>query len=152
MSYMSVNGNYKNSYGYNAALNSQRSQQNRTVRQNPEAKHRDCIHFAGGGIDSEEKAIMDRLYMYGCIPTGDKATDRAKLRRIEYERAKQDNYVSNKYLTVSAGECERIQERKKEKRKIANPEKLPKKQDERLGDKLKGEQVYLAIKMKKRDK
>ena len=144
MSDMSISNNYRSTY----SIYSQSA-----VRKNPKAERRDAVSFCGCvSVDSEEKAIMDRLYMYGCVPTGDKATDKAKLRRIEYEKAKQDNYVSNKYLTVSAGECERIQERKKENRKIANPEKVPKKQDERLGDKLRGEQIYLAIQMKqKRD-
>jgi len=142
MSNMSINSNYGNLY--NAKSNS-------AARKNPKAERRDTMSFCGcAAIDSEEKAIMDRLWMYGCVPTGDKATDKAKLRRIEFEKAKQDNYVSNKYLTVSAGECERIQERKKENRKIANPEKVPKKQDERLGDKLRGEQIYLAIQMKQK--
>ena len=99
-------------------------------------------------IDSEEKEIMDRLLAYGCTPTGDKATDRAKLRRIEEEKAKQDNYVSNKYLTVSQAECQRIQDRKKEKRKTDNPESSPSVQDKKQGAKFLGEQVFLAIKMK----
>ena len=142
MSNISINSNYRSTYNmyYQSA-----------ARKNPKAERRDTMSFCGcASVDSEEKAIMDRLWMYGCVPTGDKATDKAKLRRIEFEKAKQDNYVSNKYLTVSAGECERIQERKKENRKIANPEKVPKKQDERLGDKLRGEQIYLAIKMKEK--
>ncbi|MCR5266843.1 MAG: hypothetical protein K6E29_09680 [Cyanobacteria bacterium RUI128] len=99
-------------------------------------------------IDPEEKEIMDRLLAYGCTPTGDKTTDRAKLRRIEEEKAKQDNYVSNKYLTVSQAECQRIQDSKKEKRKINNPELSPQVQDKRQGAKFLGEQVFLAIKMK----
>jgi len=143
MSDLSINnfGNiYNNSY-YNSKKQAKISpKEKEALPQN--------ISFTGFCIDSEEQAIMDKLLSYGCIPTGDKATDRAKLHRIELEKAKQDNYVSNKYLTVSSSECERIQERKKEKRKIANPEKKPKKQDERLGEKLRGEQIYLAIKMR----
>jgi len=147
MSQISVNGNL---YGMNAALLNKKSAQKKAAETNPEVKRLDCMSFAGGKVDSEEEAIMDRLIAYGCSPTGDKATDRAMLHRIELERAKQDNYVSSKYLTVSTSECERIQERKKEKRKIGNPEKSPKKQDERLGDKIRGEQIYLAIQMKKK--
>jgi len=140
MSDMSINSNYRNVYNINS---------NSAVRKNPKAEKREVASFGGSClIDSEEKAIMDKLLSYGCIPTGDKATDRAKLHEIELERAKQDNYVSSKYLTVSTSECEKIQERKKENRKIANPEKSPEKQNERLGDKLRGEQIYLAIKMK----
>ena len=104
------------------------------------------------GIDSEEKEIMQRLLSYGCTPTGDKATDKARLRRIEEERAKQDNYVSNKYLTVSQSECQRIQDNKKNKKKINNPEKSVDIQDKRQGAKLMGEQIFLAIKMKDKKK
>lgn len=103
-------------------------------------------------IDSEEKEIMQRLLSYGCTPTGDKATDKARLRRIEEERAKQDNYVSNKYLTVSQSECQRIQDNKKNKKKINNPEKSVDIQDKRQGAKLMGEQIFLAIKMKDKKK
>lgn len=95
---------------------------------------------------------MQRLLSYGCTPTGDKATDKARLRRIEEERAKQDNYVSNKYLTVSQSECQRIQDNKKNKKKINNPEKSVDIQDKRQGAKLMGEQIFLAIKMKDKKK
>ena len=99
-------------------------------------------------IDSEEKAIMDRLLAYGITPTGNKTTDKAKLRRVELEKAKQDNYVSNKYVTVSQAECQRIQDNKKQKKEIANPDQSPKFQDKRQGAKILGEQVFLSIKMK----
>ena len=148
MSDMPVNSNYKNLCGF-STLKNNKSTKNDAVKENPKVKKLDCMSF-GIGIDSEEKAIMDRLIAYGCTPTGDKATDKAKLHRIELERAKQDNYVSNKYLTVSSSECERIQERKKDKKKIVNPEKKQTVQDRRLGEKLRGEQIYLAIKMKNR--
>ena len=144
MSDLSIN-NYGNIYN-NSSYNS-----NKQPKISPKEKEviPQKMSFAGFYVDSEEQAIMDKLLSYGCIPTGDKATDRAKLHRIELEKAKQDNYVSNKYLTVSSSECERIQERKKEKRKIANPEKKQTVQDRRLGDKLRGEQIYIAIKLKK---
>ena len=105
-----------------------------------------------GGIDTEEKEIMERLLAYGCTPTGDKSTDKAKLRRIEIQKAKEDNYVSDKYLTVSKAECEKIQEQKKSKRKLNNvvPECNIKgrKPDRQVGAELLGQQIYLAIQMK----
>ena len=111
--------------------------------------------FCGGyppPIDSEEQEIMRRLLAYGCTPTGDKATDKAHLRRIEEQKAKEDNFVSNKYLTVSQAECERIQERKKAERKLNNPEQDSKKQskfpDKQIGAETLGQQIYLAIQMK----
>lgn len=71
-------------------------------------------------IDSEEKAIMDKLYQYGCIPTGDKTTDRATLRRIEEEKVRQEignnpnaTISVNKYLTISQNFIEQIKFSKK---------------------------------------
>ena len=76
--------------------------------------------FSAPYIDSEEKEIMARLLAYGITPTGNKATDRATLKRVETEKAKQENIVSaNKFLTVSIAEQEQIQDKKKEKRKGA---------------------------------
>lgn len=104
--------------------------------------------YSFSSVDSEEKEIMRRLLAYGCTPTGNKATDKAQLRKIEIEKAKQDNYVSDKYLTVSRAECQKIQDNKRQKRKIDNPEKSPALQEKRQGAKLLGEQLFLAIKMK----
>lgn len=74
--------------------------------------------FAAPYVDSEEKEIAARLLAYGETPTGDKTTDRAKLHRIELEKAKQESTVSaSKFLTVSTSEQEKIQDKKKEKRK-----------------------------------
>ena len=102
-------------------------------------------------VDSEEKAIMDRLLAYGVTPTGDKATDKATLRRIEYEKAKQDNYVSNKYLTVSQAECQKIQDNKKLKRKQNNPEKQAEKSkmaENQTGATVLGQQLYAVLQLK----
>lgn len=107
--------------------------------------------FAPPLVDSEEKAIMDRLLAYGVTPTGDKATDKATLRRIEYEKAKQDNYVSNKYLTVSQAECQKIQDNKKLKRKQNNPEKQAEKSkmaENRTGATVLGQQLYAVLQLK----
>jgi len=76
--------------------------------------------FSSGSIDAEEKAIMDKLYEYGCIPTGDKQTDRATLRRIEEEKVRQEignnpnaNISPFKYLTISPSMIEQIKFSKK---------------------------------------
>lgn len=71
-------------------------------------------------IDAEEKEIIAKLLACGEAPTGDKTTDRAKLHRIEAEKAKQENTVSaNKFLTISTAEQENIQTKKKENKKLA---------------------------------
>ena len=78
--------------------------------------------FAAPYVDSEEQEIAAKLLALGETPTGDKTTDRAKLHRLEYEKAKQESTVSsNKFLTVSTAEQERIQDKKKEKRKETTP-------------------------------
>ena len=98
-------------------------------------------------IDEEEKRIMAKLYAYGYIPTGDKTTDKATLRRIEIEKAKQEDTVSDKFITVSRMEQEKIQAKKKEKRRENNPELY---KDKFEGSKALGEQIMLAIEMKKK--
>ena len=104
--------------------------------------------YCVSSIDSEEKEIMQRLLAHGITPTGNKTADKAKLRKIEEESAKQENIVSNKYLTVSTSEQESIQENKRNKRKNSNPEQSVNFSDKRVGAKAFGEQVFLAINMK----
>ena len=107
------------------------------------------ISFSIGFCDDEEqKRIALKLREYGIKPTGNKATDRATLRRIEIEKAKQESTVTNKFVTVSKQEQEKIQEIKKRKRKELNPE-LNK--DEFQGSEALGQQIYLAIKMNNSD-
>lgn len=96
-------------------------------------------------IDEEEKAIMRKLKQYGINASGRKSLDKAKLREIELREAQKEDCITNKFLTVTKGEQEKIQNKKKEKRKEANPEKYP---DSARGQKILGEQIYLAIKMK----
>jgi len=98
-------------------------------------------------VDSEEKEIMRRLLAYGVTPTGNKITDKAKLREIELEKAKNSNIVLPDLLTVTRQEQEKIQKNKKDKRK----EQLKDPKAETFeGSKALGEQIYLAIKMKKK--
>lgn len=76
--------------------------------------------FSTPYIDTEEQEIIVKLLACGETPTGDKTTDRAKLHRIEAEKAKQENTVSaNKFLTISTAEQENIQAKKKENKKLA---------------------------------
>ena len=97
-------------------------------------------------IDAEEKEIMRRLLAYGITPTGNKTTDKAKLRQIELEKAKTSNCILPDLLTVSRQEQEQIQKSKKDKKK----EQILQSDIEKFeGSKAKGEQIYLAIKMKK---
>lgn len=100
--------------------------------------------------DEEEKEIARRLLMYGETPTGDKGTDKAKLHRIEEQKAKENNSVTGKFLTVSRAEEERIQEKKKETKKLGNPDKTKSQlEHKKQGAKIMGEQIYQAIQMKK---
>ncbi len=111
--------------------------------------------FSGGGNDPELAAIMRKLKEYGIIPTGNKSTDKAALRRIEIEKAESESIVTGKFLTVTKSEEEKIQENKKNKRKennvnqISNPENIEK--NEKVLQAM-GEQIYLAIKMKQKSK
>ena len=86
---------------------------------------------------------------YGYRPTGNKNADKALLRKIELKIAKTENCVSSKFLTVTVSEQEKIQEKKKENRIETNPELY---QNTMKGQKLLGEQIMLAIEMKKKTK
>ena len=100
------------------------------------------------GIDAEELLIIQKLLAYGVTPTGDKSADREKLHQIEINKAKQLNYVSNEFLTVSSAEQEKIQERKKERRKEIYPEEKKEYRENFTGANALGEQIYLAVNMK----
>ena len=99
-----------------------------------------------GSGDFEQQEIARRLLAYGIKPSGNKTADRAKLREIELRKAKDSNCILSNLFTVSNQEQEKIQNAKKEKRKELMPEIQPEKFE---GSKIKGEQIYLAIKMKK---
>ena len=108
--------------------------------------------FSSGGNDPELVAIMRKLREYGIVPTGNKSNDKATLYRIEIEKAKQENVVTGKFLTITKGQEEKIQENKKAKRKEITPENnsnSEKAQKQEKAMKTMGEQIYLAIKMKR---
>ena len=117
-----------------------------------------AVCTSGCSMDVEEKRIAARLRQYGIKPTGDKNTDKAKLREIELREAKNETGVSNKFLTVTKGEQEKIQAQKKELKKQVNPEQFPnsekiqRRKDVEKAEKALGEQLFLAIKMKKNEK
>lgn len=118
-----------------------------------------AVCTSGCSMDAEEKRIAARLRQYGIKPTGDKNTDKAKLREIELREAKNETGVSNKFLTVTKGEQEKIQAQKKELKKQLNPEQFPnsekiqRRKAAEKAEKALGEQLFLAIKMKeKREK
>ncbi len=111
--------------------------------------------FSSGGNDPELVAIMRKLREYGIVPTGNKSNDKATLYRIEIEKAKQENVVTGKFLTITKGQEEKIQENKKAKRKEITPENnsnSEKAQKQEKAMKTMGEQIYLAIKMKQKRK
>ena len=104
-------------------------------------------------IDEEEKKIMKKLIQYGYDPTGQKNIDKAILHKIELEKAKEENEITDKFLTVTIKEQKEIQEKK-------SKDKTNQKQNNILGQsnninpqdmigaKAYGEQVYLALMMK----
>lgn len=111
--------------------------------------------FSSGGNDPELVAIMRKLREYEIVPTGNKSNDKATLYRIEIEKAKQENVVTGKFLTITKGQEEKIQENKKAKRKEITPENnsnSEKAQKQEKAMKTMGEQIYLTIKMKQKRK
>ena len=102
-----------------------------------------------GSSDPEQKRIAKKLLEYGYLPTGDKTTDKATLRRIEIQKAKESNVVLTNLVTVSKQEQEQIQEKKKERKKENNE---PNVKNDFNGAKALGEQIYLSIKMKDKKK
>ena len=101
------------------------------------------------GPDEEHRRIMRKLMAYGYRSTGSKSGDKELLRKIELKLAEMENCVSDKFITVTRTEQEKIQEKKKEKRVENNPELF---QNTMQGQKLLGEQIMLAIEMSKKPK
>ena len=99
------------------------------------------------GPDAEHRRIIRKLAAYGYRSTGSKSGDIELLRRIELKEVQMENIVSSKYLTVSKQEQEKIIENKKEKRLEKNPEQT---QNSMKGQKILGEQLMIAIQMKKK--
>ena len=98
--------------------------------------------------DYEYIQIIRKMMQYGMRPTGNKAIDKRRLHEKELQQAQKENCVSNKFLTVSKREQEKIQEKKKKKKIEINPRQYP---DSTKGQKILGEQLMLAIEMKRKD-
>lgn len=106
--------------------------------------HKVCGYVNVNQLDSEELAIIARLKEYGITPTYNKAIDRSNLREAELREVKTFKSVSNKFLTVSNEEQEEIIA-KLHKQNDENDSKVA--VDSIMGQKLLGEQIYLAILM-----
>lgn len=106
------------------------------------------LGFSSSGYvaDAEHEEIIRRLRKYGIKSTGNKSLDKQILHRLELKDAEKESSVTTKFLTVSKAEQEKIQEKKKEKRIENNPTNYP---NSMKGAKILGEQIMLAIKMKK---
>ena len=111
-----------------------------------------CFSLASGGNDPELIAIMRQLRRYGVVPTGIKSADKATLHRIEIQKAEQESQVTGKFITVSRNEENKIQENKKAKKKENNPDTKKDLEKTEKAMKVMGEQIYLAIKMKQKQK
>ena len=97
--------------------------------------------------DWEYKAIIRKLAQYGLKPTGNKTSDKMRLHQIEVREAQKEECVTSRFLTVEKGEQEKIQEKKEEKKDIGN---LVSTQDAQLGQHLLGEQMMIALRIKKK--
>ena len=105
------------------------------------------FNFFTAGMSDEAKQIISKLLAHGITPSGNKAVDRAKLHEIELKEAEANNCVSGDFLTITREEEEKIFENKIENRgQFCGPEEF---NDSFQGATALGDQIYLAIKMKK---
>ena len=88
-----------------------------------------CFSCVGGSIDEEHKRIIEKLMALGITPTGNKSTDKAKLREYEMRQLKTElgskgHGAVNKsnYLTISSEEIDRIRQKLQDKAKEEDPE------------------------------
>ena len=98
--------------------------------------------------DYEYIKIIRKMQQYGMRPTGSKSVDKRRLHEKELQEAQKETVVSSKFVTVSKSEQEKIQEKKKKKREEVDPKLYP---DTTKGQKLLGEQLMLAIQMKRKE-
>jgi len=99
--------------------------------------------------DAEWKRIKERLWnKYGIRSTGSKASDKAKLHELELKEAEMlgGECSSSRFITVTRGELEKLKNKRRDKKIEKNPKEYP---NTAKGAKILGEQIYLAIKMKK---
>lgn len=99
--------------------------------------------------DDEWQRIIDRLWhKYGIRSTGSKAADKAKLHELEIKEAELlgGECDCGRFLTVERSELEKIRNKRRDKKIEKDPKNFP---NTEKGAKILGEQLYLAIKMKK---
>ena len=96
--------------------------------------------------DHEWQQIIDKLWnVFGIRSSGSKSLDKQKLHELELKQAENESDVTSKFLTVTKAEQEKIQAKKKTKRKENMPE--PAQSGDR-GAEILGQQIFLAIKIK----
>ena len=99
--------------------------------------------------DLEWKKIKERLWnKYGVRSTGSKSADKAKLHDLEMKEVEQlaGECSSGKFITVTREEIEKVKNKRRDKKIKKNPQNFP---NTTKGAKILGEQLYLAIQMKK---
>lgn len=99
--------------------------------------------------DQEWKRIKERLWnKYGIRSLGSKAADKQKLHELEMKEVEQlaGECDSSKFITVTRAEIEKVKNKRRDKKIEKNPKEYP---NTEKGAKILGEQLYLAIRMKK---
>lgn len=118
-----------------------------------------CASFhtcSGGSIDAEWARILARLREYGIKSSGSKTADTAKLRDLEMQELQTLKLPTNKFLTITKNEQQKIIEQKQKNNPSKQIKKEENKKDINQKDSKKtqqamnilGEQIYLAIKMR----
>ncbi len=98
--------------------------------------------------DAEWQRIINKLWDdYGIRSSGSKGLDKQKLHELELKKAENESCVSNKFLTVSKSEQEKMQAKKKEKKE----ENEVQKPENSNGAEILGKQIFLAIQMKQEE-
>ena len=99
--------------------------------------------------DQEWKKIKERLWnKYGIRSLGSKAADKQKLHELEMIEVEQlgGECDSSRFITVTRAEIEKVKNKRRDKNIKKDPKEYP---HTEKGAKILGEQIYLAIKMKK---
>ena len=102
-------------------------------------------------IDEEYERIMRKMMQYGMRPSGNKNIDKERLHAKELQEAQKESCISNKFLTVTKAEQEKIQAKKKIKQE-ENDIQPQQETNPTKGQEILGEQLMLAINMKQKKK
>ena len=96
--------------------------------------------------DAEWQRIINKLWQeYGIHSSGSKSLDKQILHEHELREAEKEPAVSNKFLTVTKSEQEKIQDKKKSIKAENGPEENL---NYSKGAEIFGKQIFIAIKMK----